>query len=1164
MKVKFLTLFYVSTFILTFNLSAQIPDFVPLNEQLPAPIRESPEYNHSDELYKGTGARDSVIKWWVNAQGFKTNLSSGHEMNGLIEVLGKQMPKGIDVAGSFSAVGGMDKKAFSLFPSKNGSAVGAANFGEGAIILVGHDGVFGASFEKRGAALQLLKNAVVACTVDKPVVVTAIQASDDQLMQLGKALETLPPLRMNGHNINQGDLYLIQGARRLDDAQIELILNRVRHGAVLLIADTFWANESNGDLTPLKQIREQAGLTYCSSTTNPAEDLVLTDYQVYTNVPYFVDHFNQLSVKTDILYILCQTLERTQEMLWRYNPNQAETLFTPLIYSMNLPYFDKNSPIRTKQEPLRALIARLQGRFLKTYHIPIAHPASKDWPGEVPTDAKRITRTLTINTMTPPRWGHTHGERPTWKMTGLYAIAGQSITVTIPEQEIPLGLQAQIGSHIDVNYGYHDNWHRFPDIVKTVDLKDSSTTFISSFGGLVFILVPPNTPSKDIRITIAGAVEAPIYVYGKTTLSQWEKHKNALGAWGYVQTPNTIVFAKGEHMRKIVDAERIASHWWNVMNGFDKINGMENLRQRPDMISSERQITVGYGHAGYPAVMCYDDDDVLVSERIIKDGDWGFYHELGHGMQAAVRRQNRLADHAEIDVNLFPFYAYEKIHGSLDPLHYCSPHSTANRDVQMKDWLLFSQTPIEERDYNRSKTIRSVQYLFYWELIRAFGWGVFERATKRIYLDLDNRNSPETKDLNHRERFLKLLSLESQHNLLPYYAEMGLLPYAKKLEKDPDIIGLPQWRWNRAPHPMMSQKIVIKENHIPNGAVAKFSTTDDDVANKVYYRIVQGNDLGSFEMNALTGELYLRKALDFEQDSHIKLVIEAFDTAFIPLKTSTTCEIEVTNEREAGVLKNGNYFWFKDLRSGDTLGVLDFVIDHCCTATFSASANDYISVDSQTGRISVKAIETNPRIKLPLFYELDVFMTQFRNGTPDAKIERKIRVFPETQRGIQMSRSKINLEKLPLEKQFELWRQKKGELMENQDVFQWKGDGHTSYFIQAYTLFKAPEKSSYCFYVAADDAAVLSFKRLKESEKMTPLCKLFSWVDPLDFTQHDMQKSNKIELEKGEIILLGLDYLQISGDAHFAVGVQQSDNGKIELLEQVSVPDIKMGFFLNP
>ena len=65
-----------------------------------------------------------------------------------------------------------------------------------------------------------------------------------------------------------------------------------------------------------------------------------------------------------------------------------------------------------------------------------AHPAAEGFPGPVPADAPRVTKTVTIDTAVPD-----------WHSTGLYAAPGEALTVTLPASAVHARLGLRIGCH---------------------------------------------------------------------------------------------------------------------------------------------------------------------------------------------------------------------------------------------------------------------------------------------------------------------------------------------------------------------------------------------------------------------------------------------------------------------------------------------------------------------------------------------------------------------------------------------------------------------------------------------------------------------------------------------------------------------------------------------
>jgi hypothetical protein len=101
-----------------------------------------------------------------------------------------------------------------------------------------------------------------------------------------------------------------------------------------------------------------------------------------------------------------------------------------------------------------------------------AHPASALFPGAVPADAPRVTRTITIDTRTAA-----------WHSTGLYAAAGEVIEAAANKDAKGAGLSLQIGAHTD-DLTDKDQWKRCPRVVVKAPFASGKARLASPFGGL--------------------------------------------------------------------------------------------------------------------------------------------------------------------------------------------------------------------------------------------------------------------------------------------------------------------------------------------------------------------------------------------------------------------------------------------------------------------------------------------------------------------------------------------------------------------------------------------------------------------------------------------------------------------------------------------------------
>ena len=118
---------------------------------------------------------------------------------------------------------------------------------------------------------------------------------------------------------------------------------------------------------------------------------------------------------------------------------------------------DRPQPVPSPEHPLG--VERLRDRLALTAFqddwlreptkVWPAHPAAKIYPG-VPESKQRETRTVAVD-LSVPRW---HG-------TGLFAVAGEPLTVTLPQGMEKAGLRLRIGT-TTCRVTAHEKWSRAP------------------------------------------------------------------------------------------------------------------------------------------------------------------------------------------------------------------------------------------------------------------------------------------------------------------------------------------------------------------------------------------------------------------------------------------------------------------------------------------------------------------------------------------------------------------------------------------------------------------------------------------------------------------------------------------------------------------------------
>lgn len=355
-----------------------------------------------------------------------------------------------------------------------------------------------------------------------------------------------------------------------------------------------------------------------------------------------------------------------------------------------------------------------------------AHPGAVDFPGLV--EAKeRVSRTVAYDSNLVHRWDTTAGNAPNlatgpdaWQETGLYAAPGEIVMVkvaSIPDNRI---IKVIVGCHRDSLLKL-DKWNRFPVIARTFELKVGDNKIANPFGGQLFIQSShkdwrkPMKASPSTPLAFSNAVAMPTYVLGKDTPTTWMKAKLSPAPWTTLVGKFVILHVQTSELKKLADPKALLEWWDQAMALEDDLIALTRLA--PERVVPDRQISAGFMHSGYP-FMCWIDPsqkDSIDLPKLVKEGNWGFFHELGHNHQ---RTTWSFDGQTEVTCNLFSLYVMEKLVGK--------PPGKGHPAMEKIDELLAKRFGAEP---NKGPFEQLATFVV---LIRAHGWGPL-RETLRSY-----------------------------------------------------------------------------------------------------------------------------------------------------------------------------------------------------------------------------------------------------------------------------------------------------------------------------------------------------------------------------------------------------------------------------------------------
>jgi Peptidase M60, enhancin and enhancin-like/N-terminal domain of M60-like peptidases len=411
------------------------------------------------------------------------------------------------------------------------------------------------------------------------------------------------------------------------------------------------------------------------------------------------------------------------------------------------------APLTADQHAAQRLRLGMEARVLRLAagEGVAAHPAHEVFPGKVPAGAPRITGEIKV---TP--------SIPGWTSTGLYEAAGETITVTLPENLADKGYALRIGCHSDTLY-HLDKWQRAPDITRSVPLVTATTKTASAFGGLIYIEVPGR--AKDdapFTATIQNGVPAPLFVLGQDDDAKWKEIRLRPAPWAEMTCDKLIISFPSEVGLLVNNPTELMTFWKKVVEAQDDITNQTAERKRPERIVADVQISAGYMHSGYPIMIPTSAAPEMMTFGKLKFPGWGFYHEIGHNHQ---RGDFTFDGTGEVTNNVIGMYCYH--------------------EVLKKDWLIgHPAITEEERKENVKKIKKSANKWQEWksspflalttyiQLIQEFGW---ESWRKYLYSFDDATFGPAPKgDDERRDQFLVRYSKITNKNLGPFFDAWGI------------------------------------------------------------------------------------------------------------------------------------------------------------------------------------------------------------------------------------------------------------------------------------------------------------------------------------------------------------------------------------------------------
>lgn len=387
-------------------------------------------------------------------------------------------------------------------------------------------------------------------------------------------------------------------------------------------------------------------------------------------------------------------------------------------------------------------------------------PSAGDFPGSVPESAPRVMVAQTIDATVPQ-----------WHTFGAYAAPGETVELRIPEALLAANPKLRIGIHTDENWA-HDKWTRYPKITAETTIVGTTTQFQNPFGGMVVLELEKPVAGLQ-KIELRNVVQSPRFVLGKTTPAQWQKERGYKAPWAEIAGKHVILTVPTSNAIQLEDPTAVAKFWDGVLDLDGELDGRGTFA-KPERIVPDREISVGYMHAGYPIMTWMDVVPMSLDPvKLKKEGSWGHYHELGHNRQEEAWTFDGTG---EVTNNLYSLWNMQKINGQgiwtrLD-----------------KEKAKVAAYVTAGKPFDKWKDDPFMALSMYAQLIDAFGWDKLKEVF-RSYEKAKPEELPKTDD-EKRDQWMVRYSKAVGRNLGPFFVAWGV-PTSEAARKE--IADLPAW-----------------------------------------------------------------------------------------------------------------------------------------------------------------------------------------------------------------------------------------------------------------------------------------------------------------------------------------------------------------------------------
>ncbi|XP_023689294.1 TRPM8 channel-associated factor homolog [Paramormyrops kingsleyae] len=446
------------------------------------------------------------------------------------------------------------------------------------------------------------------------------------------------------------------------------------------------------------------------------------------------------------------------------------SVLTSVVKQGGVPQVGKNRPIKDPKEHLLLNVSSQLYEALPNPDEIVPHIVKQKNQLPVVSNAKAF-----IN-------GNTAGHEE-WKSTGLYLSPGMRTYISVPSMIVGKGWQLQIGCQTD-NLGNAGELRRAPVVHKRFPVNSEMILVSNLWGGLLYLVAPPNSTVGDFEIHAQWAILAPYYKSGKTTVAEWVGGLRAAPApWAELEFDNIILTMKSKMVQDLDRPDEVAVLWDSIMKGVADLASIPAKLPRKERFVADVQISHGFMHAGYPIMLHGHSVKCLLEPKVARErGIWGAIHELGHNQQRNAWEFP--PNTTECTCNLWSIYVHEEVLG----VPRAKAHEAVNPNNRKQRLQQFVK---EGKQYGKWEMWTALET--YIQLQEKFGWEAFKKVFSAYH---NMQNVPNDRD-GKMNLYAETFSKTVNQNLAPFFKAWGW-PISASLEQN--LAALPVW----SDHPMVN------------------------------------------------------------------------------------------------------------------------------------------------------------------------------------------------------------------------------------------------------------------------------------------------------------------------------------------------------------------------